>query len=69
MDRNAFEVEVLKRSLEGIVVVDRRKSSDRLKHDDRPDQRTAMNSDEVDAAEPGQVFLSSDAGGDRSDRG
>jgi hypothetical protein len=50
MDRNAFEVEVLKRSLEGIVVVDRRKSSDRLKHDDRPDQRTAMNSDEVEAA-------------------
>jgi hypothetical protein len=36
MDRNAFAVDALKRTLEGIVVVDRRKVSDRFKIDERP---------------------------------
>jgi hypothetical protein len=50
MDRNAFAVEALKKALEGIVVVDLRKPSDRLKVDDRLDQRTEISSDEVEAA-------------------
>jgi hypothetical protein len=50
MDRNAFAVKALKRALEGIVVVDRRKGSDRLKIDDRPDQRTEISADEAEAA-------------------
>lgn len=50
MDRNAFAVEALKRALEGIVAVDRRKTSDRIKVADRPDQQTATSSDEAEAA-------------------
>ena len=50
MDRNAFAVEALKKALEGIVVVDRRKPSDRLKNDDRLDQRIERSSDQVEAA-------------------
>jgi hypothetical protein len=50
MDRNAFAVEALKKALEGIVVVDRRKPSDRLKNDDRLEQRVEINADDVGAA-------------------
>lgn len=49
MDRNEFAVEALKKALEGIVVVDRRKASDRLKAEDRLDQRSEIISDEVEA--------------------
>lgn len=35
MDRNAFAVEALKEALRGIIVVDRRKSSDRSAYTDR----------------------------------
>jgi hypothetical protein len=50
LDRNAFAVEALKRALEGIIVVDRRKPSDRVKTDDRSDQRSEISSDEMEAA-------------------
>ena len=50
MDRNAFAVDALKRALEGIVVVDRRKTADRVKTHDRPDLRIPISSDEADAA-------------------
>jgi hypothetical protein len=48
--RNAFAVEALKRALEGIVIVDRRKTSDRIKTDDRPDLRTPISNDKAEAA-------------------
>jgi hypothetical protein len=35
MDRNAFAVEALAEAVRGIVVVDRRKTADRVKADDR----------------------------------
>jgi predicted exporter len=50
VDRNAFAVEALKRALEGIIVVDRRKTSDRINTDYRRDQQTATTSDEAEAA-------------------
>jgi hypothetical protein len=50
MDRNAFAVEALKEALRGIVVVDRRKGSDRSVGKDRPDLEGELSSDDEIAA-------------------
>ncbi len=50
MDRNAFAVEALKEALRGIVVVDRRKPTDRSGHSDRPILESIVNSDDEIAA-------------------
>jgi hypothetical protein len=49
MDRSAFAVEAIAEACRGVIVVDRRKTSDRLKSDDRPEQELGI-AQEEDAA-------------------
>jgi hypothetical protein len=50
MDRNAFAVEALKEALRGIIVVDRRKTSDRSAIRDRPGLEGEISPDDEIAA-------------------
>ncbi len=56
MDRNAFAVDALKRALEGIVVVDRRKTADRVKTHDRPDLRIPIALTRQTPRDPGRIL-------------
>jgi hypothetical protein len=50
MDRSAFAVEAIAEACRGIVVVDRRKTSDRVEKSDRPSPGFGISSDEGEAA-------------------
>jgi hypothetical protein len=50
LDRNGFAVDALKRALEGIIVADRRRSSDPVNTDERPGQGSRIRFDEMEAA-------------------
>jgi hypothetical protein len=50
MDRSAFAVEAIAEACKGIIVVDRRKSSDRVDKSDRPSGVGLVSSAEEEAA-------------------
>ena len=50
MDRSAFAVEALKEACKGIIVVDRRRTADRARADDRPSMALGISPDADDEA-------------------
>lgn len=50
MDRSAFAVEAIAEAVRGIVVVDRRKTSDRSEGKDRPGEASPLDPDAENAA-------------------
>jgi hypothetical protein len=50
MDRSAFAVEAIAEACRGVVIVDRRKASDRVRVDDRPREGIGINPDDQEAA-------------------